>query len=225
MAKQCGVAVGDFRLPIAPDWASKADALIEEWKPDRPLLITRPLLTIDERRSPRSAQAKVARNPDPTAYAELFAGIRERYFVVSIADAMPGHERIVAPLAADVELHRGELDFETVAALTARAALAYCSPCFLTVLAQAVETPLVCVFGGFEGANSFAPGGRFSPWLPIESTHACRCWNYACRHSKAIDVVAAAAQIDRFIRDHDADTVNPQYPQKPTQAARAHAHA
>jgi len=225
MAKHCGVGVGDFRLPIAPAWAQQADALIESWQPDRPLLITRPLLTIDRRRSPRSAQAKVARNPDAAAYAELFAGIRERYFVVSIADAMPGHEQIVAPLDADVELHHGELDFETVAALTARAALVYCSPCFLTVLAQAVETPLVCVFGGFEAANSFAPGGRFSPWLPVEPVHPCRCWNYGCRHDKTIDVAAAAEKIDQFIRDHDADTAYTQYLEEPAQPAPAHAHA
>jgi ADP-heptose:LPS heptosyltransferase len=194
-------------------------------RPDRPLLITRPLLSITDRRNPRSAQAKLARNPDPAAYAALLAGIRERYFVVSIADTLPGHEQVIAPIAADAEFHRGELDFETVAALTARASLVYCSPCFLTVLAQAVETPQICVFGGFEGANSFAAGARYSPWLPIESRRACRCWNWNCRHDKTIDIAAAAAKIERFIRDQDADTAHTGHAQEPAGAPHARAAA
>jgi len=224
MAKSCGVPVGDFRLPIHSAWQEKADALIESLQPDLPLLITRPLLSITDRRNPRSGQAKLARNPDPDAYAELLAGIRASYFVVSIADAIPGHEQVQKAIDADAEFHHGELDFETVAALTARAALVYCSPCFLTVLAQAVGTPLVCVFGGFEGANSFAPGGRYSPWLPIEPTHACRCWNFACKHDKSIDVATAAAQIDAFILDNeDAGFAYAAHAQQSAQPADARA--
>jgi len=225
MAKQCAVAVGDFRLPIAPQWRRQAADVIADLQPDRPLLITRPLLTISDRRSPRSAQAKLARNPDPVAYEQLFAAIRERYFVVSIADALPGHEQVLAPLEADVEIHHGELDFETVAALTARAALVYCSPCFLTVLAQAVGTPLVCVFGGFEGANSFAAGARYSPWLPVEPWRACRCWNHGCRHDKRIDIAAAVPQIERFILENHADTAHPQHAVEPAETAPARAAA
>jgi hypothetical protein len=225
MAKTCGVAVGDFRLPIAPAWECKADALLARWRPDRPLLITRPLLTVTDKRRPRSGEAKIARNPDRGAYAELFTGIRERYFVMSIADALPGHERVLVQLGADVGFHHGELDFETVAALTARAALVYCSPCFLTVLAQAVGTPQICVFGGFEAANSFTPGARFTPWLPIEPLEPCRCWSYACRHDKTIDLVAAAANIELFIRKNDADIADQRDAEEPAAAAAAHAHA
>ena len=129
------------------------------------------------------------------------------------------------PIGADVEFHHGELDFETLAALTARAALVYCSPCFLTVLAQAVETPLVCVFGGFEGANSFAAGARFSPWLPIEPINPCACWTWNCRHDKTIDLAAAAAKIERFIRDNHADIADAKYAQEPAEAADARAAA
>jgi ADP-heptose:LPS heptosyltransferase len=225
MSKRCGVALGDFRLPIAPAWRRKADALIASLRPDRPLLITRPLLTVIDRRNWGSAKAKLARNPDPTAYAALLAGIRERYFVISLADAMPARERVLLPIDADAEFHHGELDLETVAALTARAALVYCSPCFLTVLAQAVETPLICVFGGFEGANSFAAGARYSPWLPIEPEHACACWDWSCRHDKTIDVTAAAARIEHFIRDHDADPAHAQHAQGSAGAAHARAAA
>jgi hypothetical protein len=224
MAKRCGVAVGDFRLPIAPAWRHKAAAVLYDLQPDKPLLITRPLLTITGRRAPRSAQAKVARNPDAEAYAELFDGIRERFFVISIADAMPGQERVAVPLAADVEFHNGELDFETVAALTARADLVYCSPCFLTVLAQAVGTPQVCVFGGFEGANSFAAGARYSPWLPIEPVRPCR-WSYACTHDKTVDVVAAAANIELFIHENHANTAHARHVEEPAGTAATRAAA
>jgi len=224
MSKRCGVALGDFRLPIAPAWQRKADALIASL-PDRPLLVTRPLLTISDRQNWGSAKAKLARNPDPVAYAELFAGIRERYFVISIADAMPAREKVLLPIDADLEFHSGELALETVAALTARAALVYCSPCFLTVLAQAVETPQVCVFGGFEGANSFAAGARYSPWLPIEPEHPCACWDWSCRHDKTIDIAAAAAQIEHFIRDHHADPAHARHAQEPARTPHARAIA
>jgi ADP-heptose:LPS heptosyltransferase len=225
MSKQCGVGLGDFRLPVKPDWQEVADELIEALEPDRPLLITRPLLTVFERSNWGTSKAKQARNPDPAAYGELFAGIRERYFVISIADAIPAREKVVLPIAADREYHHGELELETLIALTARASLVYCSPCFLTVLAQAVQTPMVCVFGGFEGANSFSPGARYSPWLPIEPDNACVCWDWNCRHDKTIDTVAAALRIDRFIRDYDADTAYPEHARQPAATAQAHAAA
>lgn len=221
MAKYCGVPVGDFRLPIAHAWKRSADRLLARLKPTRPLLVTRPLLAIDDQRNPRSARAKLARNPEFDAYAELFARLRERYFVVSIADTQPGVEWPIGPrLAADAEFHHGEVDIETLAALTARASLVYCSPCFLTVLAQAVDTPLICVFGGFEGANSFAAGP--ARWLPIEPRHACRCWTWNCRHNKTIDVAAAAARIEHFI---DAETADAAHAREPLEAAGARAAA
>jgi ADP-heptose:LPS heptosyltransferase len=225
MSKRCGVALGDFRLPIALSWAEKSERLLAKLRPDRPLLITRPLLYVLDRRNWGSVKAKLARNPDQAAYAALLAGIRERYFVVSIADAMPGREQVLSLVSADAEYHRGELDLETVAALTARAALVYTSPCFLTVLAQAVETPQVCVFGGFEGANSFAAGARHSPWLPIEPRHPCVCWDWNCRHDKTIDVAVAAVEIERFIRKHNADTAHAKHAKKPAGSPHARAAA
>lgn len=226
MAKRVGVPVGDFRLPIAPSWSAKADALLARLAPRKPLLIYRPLMAISES-SPKAALAKRARNPDFAAYAELFAQIRERYFVVSLADAMPGQEWIVGhQIKADVEFHRGELDCETVMALTARAALVYCSPCFMTVLAQAVGTPLICVFGGWEGKGSFAPGGRFSPWLPIESVAACACWDDSCKHDKTINVPAAAARIERFITEsRHANSADADHAREPVEPAAACAAA
>ncbi len=203
MANVCGVQeVGDFRMPIAPAWSAKADAVIDRLKPTKPLMIYRPPIAISEANR-LSAQAKVARNPDLDTYHALVSRIRDQYFVVSLADLMQGVERLIGPqIAADAELHHGELDFETMAALMAKADLVFCSPCFMTVLAQAVSAPMICVFGGFESKESFSAGGRYSPWLPIEPVRPCACWDPACKHDKTIDVPAAHARIAQFIAEH-----------------------
>ena len=49
-----------------------------------------------------------ARNPDPVAYAALYNSIRDRFFVVSLADLVPGVEEMVTDLDADICLHKGE---------------------------------------------------------------------------------------------------------------------
>ncbi len=106
----------DYRLPIPPEWRAKADALL--WGLNvgsKPIMIARPLVTRKE------WGGCAARNPDYTAYGALYESIRKDFFVVSIADVVPGTEWIVGPdLKADAEFHHGELDFETIAALTAR---------------------------------------------------------------------------------------------------------
>lgn len=199
MARGCGVGVGDFRLPVAPQWNAKADALLWALAPRKPLMIYRPPVAIAPVNC-RPALAKVARNPDLAAYHALVSAIRERFYVISVADLMLGQEWLVGPqLEVDAAFHHGELDVETLAALTARAALVFCSPGFMTVLAQAVGTPMVCVFGGFEAQASFAPGARFSPWLPIEPKVPCACWDYQCKHDKTIDLPAARARLQQFV--------------------------
>lgn len=201
MAEVCGVPVGDFRMPIAPEWAAKADELLARLAPKKPLLIYRPLIAINEANT-GMARAKVARNPDLDAYHALIAGIRDRYFVISVADVTTGYERLVGtPIEADAEFHHGELDFETIAALFARAALVYTSPCFATVLAQAAGAPMICVFGGFECKDSFAPGARYSPCCFIEPVKPCACWSHGCTHDKTIDLPAARERIEQFITE------------------------
>ena len=201
MANVCGVPVGDFRMPIAPAWSAKADAVLDRLRPTKSLMIYRPLIAISEANR-LSAQAKVARNPDVDAYYALISTIRDRYFVISLADVNDGVERLIGPqITADAEFHHGELDFETMAALTASADLAFSSPCFMTVLAQAVGTPLICLFGGFEGKESFSAGARYSPWLPIEPINPCACWDPACKHDKTIDLPLAHARIEQFIAE------------------------
>ena len=201
MADVCGVPLGagDFRLPVAPQWRAKAEAVLTD---GRPLMIYRPLVAISEVNR-ESARAKIARNPDFEAYHALFSAIRDQYFVVSIADTTQVSECLIGPpIKADAEFHHGELDIETIIALTASAALVFTSPCFMTVLAQAVSTPLICIFGGFEGKESFSAGARYSPWLPIEPINPCACWSPACSHDKTIDVPVAHARIAQFIAEH-----------------------
>ena len=88
-----------------------------------------------------------------------------------------------------------------MAALTEKADLVFTSPCFMTVLAQAVSTPMICVFGGFEGKESFSAGARYSPWLPIEPMNPCVCWQQACTHDKTIDLPLAHERIEQFLTE------------------------
>lgn len=199
MSASCGVPVGDFRLPIPPEWAQRADALIHSWGTDKPIMICRPLVERTE------WGGCPARNPDHDAYKALFDEVRDRFFVVSIADLEPGKEWMVGrPVDADVEYHRGELEFEVLAALFARAALVYCSPGFAVILAQATETPVVCVFGGYENSSSFSAGARFAPYLGIDPIKPCNCFSHKHDCDKRIDLPSARARITQFVADHCA---------------------
>jgi ADP-heptose:LPS heptosyltransferase len=183
----------DFRLPVPLEWQQKADALLASWKADKPLLIYRPLVERTE------WSGCAARNPDAAAYTALIESIRDRYFVLSIADLVPGKEWISAgDIAADVKCHAGELDFQTLAGLTRRAAIVFCSPGFMAPLSQAVGAPLVTVFGGYENGTSFSAGAKFAPHLPIEPVSPCSCFSHHHDCQKTIDVPLAIAKLQRF---------------------------
>jgi hypothetical protein len=184
----------DFRLPIPQEWHARADAWLERWKVNKPLMIYRPLV---ERREWAGC---AARNPEFVAYAMLYKQIRERFFVVSVADLVPRIEWMVgAYVPVDVECHAGELDFEVIAALTSRAALVYCSPGFAVVLAQAVECPSICVFGGYENGTSYSLGARLAPHLAIEPIKPCQCFQHNHNCQKAIDFDKASKQVEQFL--------------------------
>lgn len=189
------VEAADFRMPIPPEWDARAAQLLEQWQPSKPLLIYRPLVE-------RSWWGGcIKRNPDHAIYATLMASIRQDYFVVSVADLKPGEEWIVGtPVDADVTLHAGELDFETLAALTARAALVFTSPGFAVILAQAVGTPSCVVFGGYEDARSFTGGARFAPYLPIEPITPCTCFSHHHNCDKRIDGIRALKRLQLFVQ-------------------------
>jgi ADP-heptose:LPS heptosyltransferase len=117
-----------------------------------------------------------------------------------VADLVPGIEWMVGqPVEVDYQLHRGELEFEALAALVARAKLVYCSPGFAVVLAQAVGCPSICVFGGYENGTSYTLGARFTPHLPIEPIRPCLCFQHNHNCQKAIDLDKANKQIEAFL--------------------------
>lgn len=198
-ATGCDYGSSDFRLPVPAAWNAKASALIAEWRPAKPIMIYRPLV---ERKEWTGCGS---RNPDFGHYAELFDAIRDRFFVVSLADLVPGVEWITGrPIAADITLHGGELDFETLAALTARAALVFAAPGFAVVLAQAVRTPSVCVYGGYEPPTTFNAGARWSPYLPVVPIRPCACWRHGHACDKRIDMAVALANLERFVHGASA---------------------
>jgi ADP-heptose:LPS heptosyltransferase len=194
MSAQCGVKPGDFRLPVPSAWAERAKDLLRHLKPDRPIMIYRPLVERAEWGACRN------RNPDPQVYAELFHAIRDRYFVISVADLEPAKEWMVGErVQADAEFHAGELDVELLAALVKEAGLVFTSPGFALVLAQAVGTPVVGIFGGYEHSGSFAAGARFTPTLGIDTVRPCQCFSHTHRCDKRIDVDGARRRLMEFI--------------------------
>lgn len=179
-------ATADFRLPVPDAWLRRADDLIASFATDKPILLYRPLVERTE------WSGCAARNPHHEGYAAIFAAIRERFFVVSLADLVDKVEWIVGrPIEADATFHRGELDFEMLAALFARAALVFCAPGFAVILAQAVGAPVICSFGRYERAYSFSAGARHSPYLGIEPINPCDDFRHDDRFDKTIDLASA----------------------------------
>ena len=184
----------DYRMPIRPEWFDSADRLIDSWKPQKPILIYRPPIFRAE------APASGVRNPNPTHYAEIAAMLRDSFFVVSIAALTP-REWIVGPvLRPDADLTHGELIFDTMAALFARAALVLTPGGFPAILAPAVETPCINIMGGYQPAAWVADGGKFSPFLGIDTKSPCECYSRDCRRlcPKEIDLAAARPRVLEF---------------------------
>jgi len=163
MCAHSRVPVGDFSLPVPDAWIQKARKFVGY--PDKPIMVYRPLVTRTE------WCGCASRNPDPIAYGKLYRAIRDKYHVVSIADLAPKIEWIVSEEAgADVEFHAGEMDAEAIAGLMSIAGLVFCSPGFALVMAQAVGTKLVAVFGGHESARLYDHGSKndFLNSLPFQ---------------------------------------------------------
>ena len=185
----------DFSLPIRPEWRAKARQLIDRWDlGGKPLLIYRPIVLNKVWHCP-------PRSPDPAAYATLFAELRNRFFVVSFADLKPGKEWIVGPEQdVDVKFHAGELEFELLAALFAEAALVFCNAGMAPVLAQAVGTPVIVVYGGHESAKTTqASGMHLAPTLAVEPDRPCDCHPFDHPCDKHITLAPAIARINEFV--------------------------
>ncbi|WP_375782906.1 hypothetical protein ACE10Z_23620 [Bradyrhizobium sp. Pha-3] len=186
-------ATADFRLSLPDAWLRRADELVASFATDKPILLYRPLVERTE------WSGCAARNPHHDGYAAIFEAIRERFFVVSLADLVDRVEWIVGrPIEADATFHKGELDFEMLAALFARAAMVFCAPGFAVILAQAVGTPVICSFGRYERAYSFSAGARHSPYLGIEPINPCDDFKHDDSHDKTIDIASAISRAAVF---------------------------
>jgi ADP-heptose:LPS heptosyltransferase len=99
------------------------------------------------------------------------------YHVVSVANLGDYGEHIVGPeMDVDTKFHRGELPFEELAGLYAEADLAFTCAGFAPVLAQAVGTRCVIVYGGHEGYRTTnSVGAHLAPTLPVEAINQCEC--------------------------------------------------
>jgi hypothetical protein len=194
-------ADADYRLPVPAEWGRslyKALGTLPQISRERPWMFYRPLVARPEWRG------SMARNADETAYHDLFNSIRDQFFVVSVADLVPGVEWIVGPDAkADLSFHRGELVFEAIAALAQQSDLVFTSSGFAAVLGPAVETPTISIIGGYEDVRCHDSGKKFSPYLAIGPKDNCSCWTSSCGRicNKEIDIDAARAAISRFIAE------------------------
>ena len=124
-------ATADFRMPIPPQWYARVDALIDQWQPDKPIMVYRPL-TVRKELSPHFNQ----RHPDHAAYARIYNELRERYFVISVADLVPGIEWTTGKDVSSDALHKG-IDSALPPLVTRRADL--CLSRFCHSVAQAFD--------------------------------------------------------------------------------------
>lgn len=186
-------ANADYRLSVPREWTETTPHCFDTGKP---IMIYRPLVYRPEWRG------SGLRNADPGAYAELVGTIRDSFYVVSIADLEPNREWIVGPeLVADATFHHGELSFEQLAAIFAKASLVVTSGGFPAILGQVVSTPTVSILGGYEPAGWVSAGAKFTPYLGIDPITPCTCATSGCTRpcSKAIDLPRAREALAGFI--------------------------
>ena len=196
MSAQTGTKMGNFSIPVPEAWTELAEAALANRHNGKPILIYRPLMDRSEWGGCK------ARNPDHTAYARLFESIREKFFVISVADLVDGKEWLVHQgFDVDLEFHEGELTFEAMAGLWKMATCVFSSPGFAIVLAQAVGTPSVCVFGGYENSTSFLGGAAMAPYLGIDPINPCKCFSHTHACLKAIDIPLSQMKLLEFTHD------------------------
>ena len=180
----------DFAMPVRPEWVEAFKARFPWNTHGKPIMVYRPVVL-------RPEWNGANRNPDPKAYSAIFNAVRDGFFVVSIGDFEPDREWIVRPEEdADLKLHKGELTFEDMAALWQEAAIVFCNAGFAPVLAQAVGTPSIVVYGGREDyATTQRAGEHLAPTLGIDADRPCAC--HTERHDCGDKHITLAPAIER----------------------------
>lgn len=187
----------DYSMTVPQEWRDKFRAMIgSKNKSGKPLMVYRPIIR-------NKFWDRPSRAPDPLIYSLLYQHIRDKFFVVSIANLATGKEWIVGPEQdVDLRFHHGELDFKAMAALFAEADLAFVNPGFAPVLAQSVGTAVVVVYGGNESSRTTqAPGFHLAPILCIEPDRPCDCHSPDHLCDKTITEPSAIEKLDRFIEE------------------------
>lgn len=198
MAECLGTTVGDgdFRFPLKDSWVRQYfyDLLPQFNTEGKPILVYRPLVERTE------WSGCSARNPDRYTYGTLYKSIRERFYVVSVADIQPGKEWIVDQhgIKADREYHHGELPVEMLTTLVKHAAMVFTAPGFPVVMSQSQGTPVCVTFGGYENSKSFSVGAKWAPYLGIDPINSCQCFMHVHACDKTIDIPEALAKLGRF---------------------------
>ncbi len=168
----CGMTMPkhpDFSLVVPDAWRKMARKRLGITS-TKPLMVYRPLVL-------NNLFHCDARLPDVESYATLYRSICHDYHVVSVCNLGDYGEHIVGPeMAADTAFHRGELPFEELVGLYAEADLAFTCAGFAPVLAQAVGTRTVVVYGGHEGYKTTnSVGAHLAPTMAIEPANVCEC--------------------------------------------------
>jgi len=193
--------IPDFSLPIRPEWrTSRVLNVIEMARASgRPMMIYRPIVLRKEWNS-------ASRNPDPQCYEQIYAASRKHFFTVSIASLRTNVEWIVGPeQPADLKLHGGQFEMWELAALFAEASVVFCNAGMAPVLAQAVGTPSIVIYGGRESFRTTQrAGAHLAPTLGIDTVDPCDCHTNLHNCNKQVDVPSAVTRIEEFIDAHVA---------------------
>jgi hypothetical protein len=197
----CNVAmpdVPDFRIDVPDEWRERLRRTLP-LDSRRPILVYRPVILNKIWHCP-------LRSPLPEVYDVLFRSISSQFFTVGVAD-LSSTEWIAGPEPQlDLKLHRGELDFQLMAALFAEAHASFTCPGFAPILSQAVGTPTIIVYGGYECfETTHRHGAALTPTLPIETTKPCSCFSNTCGRACAKQIAVPQA-IDRIRKFIDEET-------------------
>lgn len=147
---------------------------------DKPVAIIRPATV-------RTEWASASRNPEPAYLVHAARQLRQHFYVVSVADTVPGVEWIVGDEPeADLKLHHGELTLTQLCSLYEYAACVVSPVGFSIPMAIAYQTPLFVVVGGRGGHN--APDIVTDPAMDLSRTRwaipdnycMCTCADHNC---------------------------------------------
>jgi hypothetical protein len=184
----------EFSLPVPEAWRTAIRVRMPATR-GRPIMIHRPVTL-------RREWWGHARNPDLAAYDALYNAIAGRFFVISIADIEPNAEWIDGPpfQRADHYWHKGELSFPEIAALFCEAAMVFSPAGMSPILAQAVGTPVVVVYGGHESSRTTdRAGAHLAPTLMIDPDRPCDCHTHRHGCDKRISLAPAVERLAAFV--------------------------